>query len=147
LAHLDLSTGLLTHLNAGHPPPILLREGRMAKLLPGPARLPLGLGHLARSRPAPGRESLQPGDRALFYSDGVTESRSPQGVEFGLDRLIEITTHEEAAGLPAPETLRRITRAVLEHQHDQLEDDATLLLLEWTTASRNALLPTISTPD
>jgi hypothetical protein len=143
LAHLDLDTGMLTYLNAGYPPPVLLREGRITKLLPGPTRPPLGLGHLTPAAPRPGQERLQPGDRILFYSDGVTEARNPEREEFGLDRLIELTEHHEAAGLPAPETLRRITRAVLDHQNGTLQDDATLLLLEWTTAGQQALLPTL----
>jgi hypothetical protein len=143
LAQLDLDSGLLTYLNAGHPPPVLLREGKMAKLLNGPARPPLGLGHLAPAAPHTGRERLQPGDRILFYSDGVTEARDPEGNEFGVDRLIELTEHHEASGLPAPETLRRITHAVLDHQHGTLQDDATLLLLEWSTTGQHTLLPAL----
>ena len=36
-----------------------------------------------------------------------------------------------AAGLPAPETMRRVVHALLDHQAGDLEDDATLLLVEW----------------
>jgi serine phosphatase RsbU (regulator of sigma subunit) len=62
---------------------------------------------------------------------------------FGLDRLVDLTERHETAGLPAPETLRRVTRAVLDHQHGQLQDDATLLLLEWSTSAPTILLPVI----
>jgi hypothetical protein len=40
-------------------------------------------------------------------------------------------TRGAADGYPAPETLRRLMRAVLAHQHGRLQDDATALLLEW----------------
>jgi serine phosphatase RsbU (regulator of sigma subunit) len=62
---------------------------------------------------------------------------------FGLDRLVDLTERHETAGLPAPETLRRITRAVVDHQRGDLQDDATLLLLEWSTTVPTVLLPVI----
>ncbi|GAB2988275.1 serine/threonine-protein phosphatase [Amycolatopsis acidiphila] len=141
LAELDLDTGVLSYLIAGHPPPVLLRKGRRIKTLQAPIRPPLGLGHLATTMPELGEEQLDPGDRLLFYSDGVVEARNPSGQLFGLDRLVELTEQHEAAGLPAPETLRRLTQAVLTHQNGHLQDDATLLLLEWTTEASHQLLP------
>ncbi|RKT54178.1 PP2C family protein-serine/threonine phosphatase [Saccharothrix australiensis] len=143
LARLDLDSGRLHYLNAGHPPPVLLRDGRMVKLLDAPVRVPLGLGALGGTGARPATEQLRPGDRVLFHTDGVTEARSPDGALFGLDRLVGLTEHHEAAGLPAPETLRRIVHAVLEHQRGRLQDDATLLLLEWTTTGQLALFPVI----
>jgi hypothetical protein len=142
LAQLDLDTGMLHYLNAGHPPPVLLRDTRMVKTLDSPVRPPLGLGHLAGTAPELGREQLQPGDRLLLHTDGVTEAHSPQGELFGLDRLVHLTELHHAAGLPAPETLRRIAHAVLDHQHGRLQDDATLMLLEWTTTMPANILPT-----
>ncbi len=44
---------------------------------------------------------------------------------------MDLLTRQEAAGQPPPETLRRLIHTVLDHQHDALQDDATLLLLEW----------------
>jgi hypothetical protein len=38
---------------------------------------------------------------------------------------------ESASGLDSAEVLRRLIRAVLDHQHGVLQDDATILLLEW----------------
>jgi hypothetical protein len=141
LAEFDLNTGMLHYLNAGHPPPVLLRDSRMVKTLDSPIRPPLGLGHLTHVSPQIGREQLEPGDRILLYTDGVTEARNPEGAQFGLERLVDLTERHHDAGLPAPETLRRISHAVLEHQHGRLQDDATLLLLEWTTTAPPDLLP------
>jgi hypothetical protein len=143
LADLDLSTGRLRYLNAGHPPPVLLRHGKMVKTLQSPIRVPLGLGHLNRSAPQVGSEQLEPGDRLLLHTDGVTEARDTHGGEFGLDRLVDLAERHHQDGLPAPETLRRISHAVLEHQRGHLQDDATLLLLEWAASAPTGLLPTI----
>jgi stage II sporulation SpoE-like protein len=141
LARLDLGTGELTYLNAGHPPPVVLRAGRGVRTLDGLTRTPLGLGHLQAAEPIVHSEQLEPGDRVLFYSDGVIEAQSAQGELFGLDRLVDLTERNEQAGLPAPETLRRVVRAVLDHQDGALQDDATLLMLEWTTTDQARMLP------
>ncbi|MGM1058493.1 PP2C family protein-serine/threonine phosphatase [Saccharothrix sp. Mg75] len=143
LAHLELDSGELHYLNAGHPPPAVLRDGRVVRLLDAPGRTPLGLGEMNTTKPVVLREQLEPGDRVLFYSDGVVEARNPRGQQFGLDRLVDLTERHEAAGLPAPETLRRVVRAVLDHQGGQLQDDATLLMLEWTTTDQATLLPAL----
>jgi hypothetical protein len=143
LADLDLGTGRLRYLNAGHPPPVLLRHGKMVKTLHSQVRVPLGLGHLTRTAPQVGSEQLEPGDRLLLHTDGVTEARDTHGAEFGLDRLVDLAERHHHDGLPAPETLRRIAHAVLTHQRGHLQDDATLLLLEWSANAPTGLLPTI----
>jgi hypothetical protein len=143
LADLDLRTGTLRYLNAGHPPPVLLRHGKMIKTLRSPIRVPLGLGHLIRTTPQVGWEQLEPGDRLLLHTDGITEARDTHGAQFGLDRLVDLAERHHHDGLPAPETLRRISHAVLAHQRGQLQDDATLLLLEWAASAPTGLLPTI----
>jgi serine phosphatase RsbU (regulator of sigma subunit) len=61
----------------------------------------------------------------------VLEARDPQGTAFGRDRLVDLLEREAAAAHPPPETVRRVTRAVREHQHGALQDDATLLLARW----------------
>ncbi|HEX3591787.1 MAG TPA: PP2C family protein-serine/threonine phosphatase [Pseudonocardiaceae bacterium] len=141
LAELDLETGELTFLTAGHPLPVLLRDGRMVKELRGPVRLPLGMGHLDPQPPAVGREMLKPGDRVLLYTDGVTEARSPTGDLFGLEQLVDLTERHHTGGMSAPEALRRIARTVLDHQHGELQDDATLLLVEWAADRPKGLSP------
>ncbi|ATE54578.1 serine/threonine protein phosphatase [Actinosynnema pretiosum] len=143
LASLDLDSGRLDYLNAGHPPPVVLRQGRGVRLLDEPGRTPLGLADFQQAAPPVLHEQLQPGDRVLFYSDGVVEARDAAGTTFGLDRLVDLTERHEHAGLPAPETLRRVVRAVLDHQGGELQDDATLLMLEWTTTDQARMLPAL----
>lgn len=132
MADLDTETGRLTWVNAGHPFPLLLRDGRVIKALETDPRPPLGLGHLAEGQPVQvGVEQLEPGDMVLLYTDGVVEARSPAGEFFGVERLGELVCTQLAGGLAAPETMRRVVRELLSHHDGQLTDDATLLMLEW----------------
>jgi phosphoserine phosphatase RsbU/P len=127
LAELDTATGELTYLNAGHPPGVLLREGRVVEALTADPRPPLGMAHPSRVA----GETLQPGDRLLFYSDGVTEARDAEGGFFGVDRLVDLAERQSASGLPAPEIMRRLIREVIDYSDGGPADDATLMLVEW----------------
>jgi serine phosphatase RsbU (regulator of sigma subunit) len=132
LADLDTESGVLEWANAGHPPPLLLRGGKVIKTLEIEPRPPLGLGDLGEPPTEEvGREQLEPGDIVLLYTDGVVEARSPDGEFFGIDRLADLVRTQLAGGLSAPETMRRAVRELLAHHGGQLTDDATLLMLEW----------------
>ncbi len=52
---------------------------------------------------------------------------------FGLDRFTDFVIKREADGLSAPETLRRLVHSILLHQRGRLQDDATVMLVEWRT--------------
>lgn len=143
VAELDTDSGLLSWVNAGHPSPLLLRDGRMVRALDSEPVVPFGLGWCAaEDQPvAIGKETLQPGDQVLFYSDGVIEARSPGGEFFGTERLVDLVVRNLAAGLPAPETMRRVIRALLDHQQGQLDDDASLFLVQYRPDTQAPLLP------
>lgn len=132
IAGLDTHTGLLTWINCGHPPPLLIRDGRvLPHLLERTPQLPLGLGYHSTQPPALNQERLQPGDRILIYSDGVTEARSPSGDLFGEQRLADAVIRSTGDGQDSAEALRNLVHNVLTHQNHRLRDDATLLLTEW----------------
>lgn len=138
LAELDVTTGRLSWVNRGHPPPLVLRHGRLVATLETEPDPPMGFGMAAHHPPA--HYQLEPGDRLLFYTDGVIEARSPTGEEFGLDRFADFVIRREADDVPPPETLRRLIQTLLEHQQDRLQDDATVLLVEWKTQRQHQLL-------
>jgi serine phosphatase RsbU (regulator of sigma subunit) len=141
LCDLNLATGLLSWIPCGHPPPLLIRDNRTVRELARTPRPPLGLAHLDAAWPGtlyrPGvaapvaTERLEPGDRVLLYTDGVTEGRAADGTPFGIERLADFIIRHSSAGLPPPETMRRLNRAILDYQHGRLRDDATAVLVEW----------------
>ena len=126
-AELDLATGRLQWVLSGHHPPLLLRNGRMVKTLGGEIGLPLGIGGSV----SVAEEMLEPGDQVLFFTDGVIEARSADGSFFGVDRLIDMVARTSASAMPAPETMRRLLHAILDHQEGELQDDATIVVAEW----------------
>jgi serine phosphatase RsbU (regulator of sigma subunit) len=138
LCDLNLATGLFSWIPCGHPPPLLIRGNRTVKELFRRPQLPLGLGERQdagifgdHDSAVLCTEKLEPGDRVLLYTDGVTEGRAANGIPFGVERLADFIIRHSAAGLPAPETMRRLNRAILEYQHGQLRDDATTALVKW----------------
>jgi hypothetical protein len=129
IARLATGSGRLEWSCAGHPRPLLLRGRKVVTELSCRSTLPFGLGD---GTPEPGVEELEPDDAVLLYTDGVVDSRTPDGELFGLDRLVDLLEREAASGQPPDELLRRLVRAVLDHQAGGLRDDATLLLVQWT---------------
>ena len=138
LARLDMGTGRLRWVNAGHPAPLLLRGTSLVQLPAHRPDRPLGL---LDGVPTAHETRLEPGDRVLFSTDGITEARSPSGDFFGEQRLADLVSVAIAAGVPAPETMRRLMAAVLTHQDGRLQDDASILLLEWRTGEERVLDP------
>ena len=143
LAELDTDSGVLTWVNAGHPDPLLLRDGRLVRSLHVDPMLPFGIHeHLHDDADITvGSEALEPGDVVVLYTDGVVEARSPGGDFFGVQRLVDLLTRSLASGLPAAETMRRMVHALLEHQQGQLDDDATLMFVAWQPGDLTGVLP------
>lgn len=128
LVTIDLSSGAVDCINAGHPRPLLVRDQNVSEVA-FDACLPIGLAHGEAELT---RTVLQPGDTVVYLSDGMTEGRDEHGEQFGIERLGDHLFRAQAAGLTPPETLRRTAHAVLEHQGGQLADDATLVAVHWT---------------
>jgi serine phosphatase RsbU (regulator of sigma subunit) len=129
LCRLDLATGELIWLNAGHPPPLLIRD-HAASVIEGAAPcLPFGLwSHDAEAAPV----SLQPGDIVLFYSDGVFEARPDGGDEFGMERFLDVAGRHGDRGVALLVMVRQILGEVTDHARNILRDDATLVAVRWS---------------
>src|SRR4051812_14931968 len=138
IARLDIDTGRLRWINAGHPEPLILRGSSLVQLPHHAPSRPLGL---QEDRPLCGETRLEPGDRLLLHTDGITEARSPDGEFFGEQRLADFVLSASAAGDRAPETVRRLMRSVLAHQGGRLQDDASIVVLEWLTGEEQELVP------
>lgn len=140
LAELDPEAGVLRWVNAGHPPPLLLRSERVVKTLDGSRATPLGMPLFA-TEPTIVEQRLQPGDIVVLYTDGLTESRYASGTLFGVDGLIDFLQREASADQPPPETLRRLRRALATEDGPMLRDDATVLVAHWHRGAEEALTP------
>lgn len=125
MAAIDIDSGQLAYLNAGHNPGLVIRgDASIEQLKSG--GLPLGL--MAGVTYTKASLHLQCGDLVCLYSDGITECESPEEEEFGLDRLIELlTTHREK---PLTELIATIDREVVSFAQGQPQgDDQTVVLL------------------
>ena len=125
LAVFDPATRSLTVAGGGHNPAVLI-DGLCMRQLPsqGPA-LGVRTGLTFREETI----ELDRSDRLALFTDGLTESRSPDGELFGLDRLAALL--EETRELPIDDTLAAVWRAIAGFRDGgQAGDDATLLLLE-----------------
>ena len=133
LARVELDTGVFTWTNAGHPAPILIRGGSALGELHCDPTVPWGLAAITDTvgDPPIATERLEPGDRVLLYTDGVVEAHLPGQEHFGVERLVELITQHSSDEQEAEEIARLLVRSVLDHQGDELPDDATVVLFQW----------------
>jgi PAS domain S-box-containing protein len=108
----------------GHPVPLLVRaDGSVEAVVPkGRA-----LGVFLDPGLAVQRVRLEPGDAAVFYTDGITEARGPDGSFFGEGRLRDLL--RSCAGLDAPAIAEKMRDVTLEFGEGNLRDDLAVLVL------------------
>ncbi|NBE52306.1 PP2C family protein-serine/threonine phosphatase [Streptomyces boluensis] len=117
--------GHVEMIACGHPPPLVLREGRPTTMHARQPAPPLGLGELARPRYHVDRFPFEPGDLLLLYTDGVTEARDSTGTFYPLTERVTGWTE------PDPDSfLRRLQRDLLRHVGGHLSDDAAMIALQ-----------------
>lgn len=119
--------GLLARgTSAGHLPAILLRADGQVEVIESPGMM---LGVMPALELREWAAELRPNDTLILYTDGVTEARL-RGSLFGEERLHALI--QSCAGLPAPELVQRVERAVLEFQEHELADDIAILAIRAT---------------
>ncbi|MGW6748638.1 PP2C family protein-serine/threonine phosphatase [Streptomyces sp. NPDC055006] len=129
LMHVNIATGELALVNAGHPAPLLIRDGRVVKQLESATTLPVGFGG---EEPRIREHTLQQGDRVLCYTDGIIEEHVNGGEQFGEERLIRCVNRlgDEPSQGPRAD-LRRLSHALKRERSGRTTDDATLFMIEW----------------
>lgn len=131
LATLDLNTGRLRWINAGHPAPLLVRAREVVGPLSCEPTLPAGISAVATGGVAEiGTLVLEPGDRLFCVTDGIIDAHRPGGEDFGEGRLAEMLADRSRSGLDAAETVRQLSHSVLDH-HGMLSDDTTAFLVDF----------------
>ncbi len=120
---LDPATGTIAYVNGGHEPPRVVRaHGTVRTMLPptGPA-----VGMLPEIPFTAGTIVLEPGETLLVLTDGITESRAPNGALFGDDATDALLTLPASS---ADALLDRVLGAVHAHAAGEpAADDVTLL--------------------
>lgn len=131
LAYLDLTTGAVQMVQAGHPHPAVLRPDGAVTWV-GEGGMPIGLLEEAQFDSV--IFHLEPGDRLMLYSDGITECENRAGEEFGEDGLAALlrrTAEDQGEAM-----LETIVTAVQDFSgRTEFADDVSLVAFDFTGPS------------
>jgi hypothetical protein len=123
----DTRAQQLTLVSAGHPPPLMIHDGR-AELLAVPPGVPLGV--LGGPRPAPTTVQITPNSTLVAFTDGLIEKRDRD-----LDERLEQLAEVAAESPTGPDDL--ITRLLDELTSSDEEDDIVVLALRFCPQEAN----------
>ncbi len=120
LVRIDLRDGSACIVNAGHPPPLRVRDGEVTQV-----QLAVDLPFATGTEPDFHVQELplEPGDRLLFVTDGMLE-RNAAGVDLA-------ALAGRTAGMHPREAVRELVSALLDTTGGDLRDDATIMCLDW----------------
>lgn len=123
-AVVDTTSHRIEYANAGHFPPIVMHaDGTADRLLP----TGLVLGIAPDWSYTTGTVRFGPGDRLVFFTDGITEALTPSGDEFGEERLVDMTCAHRTE--TAESLVATLTDAVTAWTGGSPQDDATLIVV------------------
>lgn len=125
LGRIDLQTGSLSMVNAGHMNPLLVRDGQVREL-PLDADLVLGVAPDVAYNLQ--HFQLEPGDRFALVTDGMSER---DAAEAEIDKLLGTLDH-----LHPREAVQVLTNAVMHVNGGAMRDDATVLIIDWYSDSK-----------
>jgi len=136
IGELDLETGAVTYVNAGHNRPILRKAGGEGTDYVRDVPC-LFLGAMPGVKYVAHRLRLAPGDSLYLYTDGVTEQVNARMELFGEDRLLYAVKNTPLRQLPL---LERVVRAVSRHRGNaEQSDDCTQLEIVWRGIPRRTV--------
>ncbi|MEE4594229.1 PP2C family protein-serine/threonine phosphatase [Streptomyces sp. DSM 41524] len=137
MMRLDIGTGHLQWVNAGHPAPLLIRDHRVVQALESPGTLPVGFGGAI---PQISDQALSQGDRILFFTDGLIEEHRTGEEQFGEERLLDFVDRAGCAGEGVQEMVRGLSHTLMRERGGVTTDDATLFLVEWCGGTADRLV-------
>ena len=119
----DETRGVFTYTNAGHLPPLVVRDGSVERLdVNG-----MVVGAFPAAKYTESQVELKCGDLLVFFTDGISEPENAYGEMFGEDRLAELISRH--AHLNEDQIIEAVWKGVHEWSGDgELADDMTLLL-------------------
>jgi phosphoserine phosphatase RsbU/P len=125
-ARLDCETAILSYINAGHPPPLVVRGKEL--LLLGDGCTVVGM--FAETEYPVSGFAVKPGDILVFYTDGVIEAENEKGEEYSLERLGAVAVSRRDL------TAAAIQGALIEDlknfcRQQDFSDDVTLMVVKY----------------
>ena len=136
LACIDKVTGEMTYSNASHEPPMILHAS--PEMATRNDFLPLNdinsprLGENRDHKFEEGRVQLQPGDRLVFYTDGVVDVRSPDDKTWGERRFLKSLAAQFHETESVYDSIGGVVANLQEFRMNQpLDDDVTLILVKY----------------
>ena len=123
IVRVDLATGTAQIINAGHPPPLRIRDGEVTELA---LEADPAFGMFPDTQFRIQQLPLEPGDRLLFVTDGVLERHAAE---------VDVRTMLASSRSKHPrEAVQQLIGAAVEASGGQLADDATALCFDWRGA-------------
>ena len=123
-ARIEPDRGQVAYANAGHNPPLLVRaDGTVATLSQGGMVLGIFPDNVYEQAVL----AIAPGDRLVFYTDGITEARSPDGEEYAEERLTTVALASRAQPVEAMKDA--LMADVQSFTGGKFDDDATLIVV------------------
>jgi sigma-B regulation protein RsbU (phosphoserine phosphatase) len=123
-ARIEPDARRIVYSNAGHNPPLLVRaDGSTALLSEGG----MVLGIFPDNNYEQAEVTVGPGDRLVFYTDGITEARNPAGDEYGEDRLQDAALRAHRDSIEAMKDA--LLADVNQFTGEKFDDDATLIVV------------------
>jgi phosphoserine phosphatase RsbU/P len=123
-AVLDSKDNRLTYCNAGHNPPMLVRDDGTACELNAAGAV---LGQFPDWVYEQSDLQLRPGDALMLFTDGLVEACDQDDEPFGEERVIEIARENRGAGAEGLKTL--LMQAASQHCGGHFQDDASMIVL------------------
>lgn len=123
---LDIPSRVLFYVDAGHPPPLCCRGDTITSLVSNAVLL--GAENFPLQEQC---HQFEHGDRFVLYTDGIVETRNPDGELFSLARLRRSLKAQQ--GLSAQQTIDHVFAEVDSFSTKQdSEDDATIVVMDFT---------------
>jgi len=117
--------GTVEICNAGHPAPLLQRNGEVSSI----AATGLPLGMFCQAQYSCAQVNLEKGDRVVLYTDGLSETRNQSDVEYGATRLQSVLGESE--DLPASRVVTRLIEEARAFAAGMpITDDLTVMAIE-----------------
>ena len=126
-ARIDRSGRRMVFAGAGHPPAMIVRPGAPPRLLESRSMV-LGTLPEAVEADAAVEVELEPGERVVLYSDGITDVFNSRGQILGIEGVQNIV--RETSLLPFPEMREGVLRRVAAWRQGPVTDDMSLVLVE-----------------